>query len=122
MCAGEDRHHSADNSIPDEIREAMNNHPANISIHSLVNEWSVGESVNDLRNFGMELGAKATSLLLVPELRFSKVKFGGGRTCTSKLNEVAAQVDPSHRARSSDRRDCYSCQLIEHQAKLFQRR
>ena len=55
----------------------MDNCSANISIHKLVNEWSLSQPVNDLRNLGMEFGAETVSLRLVPELSFSNIKLGG---------------------------------------------
>jgi hypothetical protein len=77
VCAGEHRHYFAKNSIPDEIREAMNNCPRNVSMRHLVNERSFSESVNDPSNFGTKLGAEAASVRLVPQLRYSNVKFCG---------------------------------------------
>ena len=75
--AGENSDLRAKNSIPNKVREAMDNRSPDISIYSLVNERSLGKSVKDLRNFRMELGAETTLLSFVPKLRFSHVKFRG---------------------------------------------
>jgi len=77
VCAGEHRHHLTKNSIPNEIREATDKCPVNISIRNLVYEWGLSKSVKDLRDFGTELGAEAPSLSLVPKLRLRNVEFGG---------------------------------------------
>ena len=48
MCAGEYCHDFADNSIPNEIREAAHYSPPHISMHCLVNERSFSKSANNL--------------------------------------------------------------------------
>jgi len=95
--AGKHRHNFANYSIPDEIWETTDHCPANISIHSLVNEWSLSKSVKDLPNFGKELGAETTSLRLVPELRLSNVKLGG----TTDLDIESQRSSRSRRAFTS---------------------
>jgi hypothetical protein len=96
--AGKHRHHFANYSITDNIWETTDHRPANISIHGLVNEWSLSKSVKDLRNFGKELGAETNSLRLVPELRFSHIKFGGA----TNLDIEAQRSSRSRRAFTSD--------------------
>ena len=97
VCAGENRHHFAKNSIPDEIREPINNRPANISMNNLINEWRLGKSINNLRNLGMEFSAETTLLRLVPELRFSNVEFGRA----TYLDFVTQRSSRSRRALTS---------------------
>ncbi len=75
----------------------MNNRPTNILIRNLVDERSLGKSINDLRNFRMELSAETTSLRLVPELRFSYVEFGGA----TDLDVESQRVSRSSRAFTS---------------------
>ena len=50
MRACDDRDLFAKDTIPDEIWEPMHNRSPNISIKDLINEWSFGESINNLRN------------------------------------------------------------------------
>ena len=89
VCAGENRHDFAKNSIPDEIRESLNSRSANISIDNLVNQWSFGKTVNYLRNFGMEFSAESTLLCLVPKLCCSNVKFGSATDLDDEVQRIS---------------------------------
>lgn len=80
-------------SVPDKVGKPTNQRSPNIAMSNLIEEWSFSESVDDLRNFGMELSAEIASLRLIPELRFSKIKFGGA----TDLNFVAQRSNRSRR-------------------------
>ena len=48
--AGENDDHLGANTIPNEIRESTNDCSANVAMHNLINERSLGQSVKDSRN------------------------------------------------------------------------
>lgn len=97
MSTGENRDLLANNAIPDEIREAMNNCSPSISIQDWINERSLSEYGEDLGNFRIELRAETRALRLVPDLRLSHVKFCG----TSNLDLEAQRWSRSSRAFTS---------------------
>lgn len=85
------------NSVPDEKREMMNKCPTNSFMNGLVNKRILGESIKDLPHFGNEFAAETSLLRLVPELRFSKVKFGSA----PDLDIEAQRISRSRRAFTS---------------------
>jgi len=62
-----------DYSIPDKIREAVNDRSPDISIYNRINERSFFENGENVRDLRLELGAETWSLVFIPDFCLSDV-------------------------------------------------
>jgi hypothetical protein len=79
-------------SIPDRIREAVNDRSPDIAIYNRINERRFYENGEDVRDLRLELGAETGSLGFMPDFCLSDIQF-----CSTSNLEVERQESFSRR-------------------------